>query len=89
MTSTAALSQGAINSEGDHRILCFYINATNQIQIIRFSNSSEVDFERIVFPGQRLFFESLPEAKIEIQISDVVSNIIPCQELGVLESLEE
>jgi hypothetical protein len=89
MTLTTALSQEAMNFECEQRILCFYINATNKIQIIRFSNSSEGDFERVVFPGQRLFFESVPEVKIEIQISDVFSNIIPCKELRVLESLEE
>lgn len=48
------------------RILCFYTNATSLMQIIRLSNISSKHLERVVFPGERLFFEAVPNAKLEI-----------------------
>lgn len=48
------------------RILCSYVNATNVLQIVRITNIPNWHFERVVFPGQRLLFEALPEAQLEI-----------------------
>lgn len=47
-------------------ILCCYVNGTSQIQIARITNIPNWYFERVVFPGQRLLFEALPEAQLEI-----------------------
>lgn len=71
----------------ESRILCCYVNATNQIQIARITNIDNWYFERVVFPGQRLVFEALPEALLEIHTTQVASAIlsdtIPCDRLCV------
>jgi len=69
------------------RILCCYVNVTTHIQIARIANIPEWYFERVVFPGQRLLFESPPEAKLEIYTgtfaSAILSDCIPCSRLGI------
>ena len=39
---------------------------------LRVANLPESDFERVVFPGQRLMFEAAHEAELEIYSSDIV-----------------
>lgn len=48
------------------RILCLYVNNTSTMQIARIVNIASWYFERTVFPGERLLFEALPEAELEI-----------------------
>ena len=48
------------------RILCYYVNVSSQMQIARITNIPNCDFESIVFPGQRLLFEAVPQAELEI-----------------------
>ncbi len=68
-------------------ILCCYINATSQIQIARITNIQNWYFERVVFPGQRLVFEAMPQAQLEIHTgmmaSAILSDTISCQRLKV------
>ncbi|EAW35690.1 DUF1830 domain-containing protein [Lyngbya sp. PCC 8106] len=69
------------------QILCCYVNATSQIQIARISNIANWYFERVVFPGQRLLFEALSEALLEIHTgsmaSAILSDRIPCARLQI------
>ncbi len=68
-------------------VLCCYVNATSQIQIARITNIANWYFERVVFPGQRLVFEALPQALLEIHsgamASAILSDTIPCERLCV------
>lgn len=68
-------------------ILCCYLNATNKIQIARITNVDNWYFERVVFPGQRLVFETTPRALLEIHTgmmaSAILSDTIPCGRLMV------
>lgn len=70
-------------------ILCFYTNATSQIQIARITNIPNLHFERVVFPRQRLLFEAVPNAKLEIHSrmmeSGIISDRITCSCLRVNE----
>lgn len=72
-------------------MLCYYANATNQIQVVRVSNIANWYFEKVVFPGQRLMFEAAPEAVLEIHTGAVASAIlsdkIPCYILRVIEEV--
>ncbi|MFB2919979.1 DUF1830 domain-containing protein [Aerosakkonema funiforme] len=54
------------NLENTDRILCFHINESSQIQIIRLKNIPQLKYERVIFPGERLFFEAVPNAVLEI-----------------------
>ncbi|MEN9225217.1 MAG: DUF1830 domain-containing protein [Thermostichus sp. HHBFW_bins_43] len=72
------------------RITCSYINATSSIQVARITNIDNWYFERVVFPGQRLIFEAVPEAKLEIHTgmmaSSILADTIPCEKLRVRET---
>jgi Domain of unknown function (DUF1830) len=68
-------------------LICCYVNTTSQIQVVRITNIRNWYFERVVFPGQRLMFETLPEGLLEIHTgmmaSAILSDTIPCQKLAL------
>lgn len=72
-------------SKPEH-LLCCYVNATSKIQVARITNVPNWYFERVVFPGQRLIFEALGEAQLEIHTgmmaSSILSDTIPCHRLA-------
>lgn len=78
-----------IPNNQNESILCCYVNATSQIQVARITNIENWYFERVVFPGQRLMFETLPEALLEIHsgmmASAILSDTIPCKRLSISE----
>lgn len=71
----------------DKAVLCCYVNATSQIQVARITNIEDWYFERVVFPGQRLMFEAMPSAILEIHTgmmaSAILSDTIPCDRLAL------
>jgi hypothetical protein len=79
----------SLPSDNQNRILCCYVNATSQIQVARITNIPNWYFERVVFPGQRLVFEALPKALLEIHTgmmaTAILSDTIPCERLRVEE----
>lgn len=70
-------------SEGD--VICYYVNATSKIQVVRITNIPNWYFERVVFPGQKLIFEAQPKANLEIHsgmmASSILSDTIACETL--------
>ncbi|PSB20305.1 DUF1830 domain-containing protein [Phormidesmis priestleyi ULC007] len=78
-------------SDGTDRVLCYYINATSQLQMARITHLASGCFERLIFPGQRLLFEAPPDALLEIHSSKATNTSllaqIPCQQLRVYEKL--
>jgi hypothetical protein len=73
-------------------ILCCYVNATSKIQVVRITNVPNWYFERVVFPGQRLIFEAVPLALLEVHTgmmaSAILSDTIPCVRLRIEAELE-
>ncbi|CDM95980.1 MULTISPECIES: DUF1830 domain-containing protein [Limnospira] len=71
-------------------ILCYYQNATTKLEIIRISNIPGWYFEHILFPGERLLFEAVTEAKLEIYRGDRVkpnlAQVVPCINLATKEN---
>ncbi len=63
-------------------ILCGYHNPTPQVQIIRITNIPNWYFERVVFPGEQLVFEALPEAVLEIYSNDEMGSFLRSLLLG-------
>jgi hypothetical protein len=47
--------------------LCYYINATPKMQILRIRNISNWYFERVIFAQERLFFYALCSATSPIR----------------------
>ncbi len=76
-------------SDSVQSMVCCYVNATSRIQVVRVTNIPNWYFERVVFPGQRLVFEALPEALLEVHCgmmaSAILSDTIPCESLRVFE----
>jgi Domain of unknown function (DUF1830) len=54
-------------------ILCYYINATKRIQVVRLSHLTEGEWEHILFPAQNFMFEAPPEAMLEVYKSPTLS----------------
>ena len=71
------------------RILCWYLNATNKVQIARITNIPNWYFEQTVFPGERFLFEALPEAELELyqttDIGEIQCERVRCDRLQVSE----
>ena len=85
MPQTLADSEKYLTSKCDRSILCCYINVTPQLQLVRIRNIPNLHLEQVVFPGQRLMFEAVPEAKLEIRSSETITFVVPCQNLQVTE----
>lgn len=68
-------------------ILCFYTNASQEIQIIRLANNPNTKLERIVFPSEKLLF--VGESKVQLEIytgskgKEILFDTIPCTNLQV------
>jgi Domain of unknown function (DUF1830) len=73
-------------SVGD-RLHCCYVNSTSSIQIVRITDVPNWYFERVAFPGQRLIFEAVATAHLEIHTgmmaSSILSDKIPCTKLAM------
>ena len=81
----------SIIPDSQNYILCYYVNQTHQIQITRITNLSNHTFEKIVFPQQRLLFQTLPDAILEIHTLRgnqlILLNLIECHLLSVQEKI--
>lgn len=71
------------------KILCFYVNGTRHIQIARITNIPSFHFERVLFPKQRVMFEAVPTAQLEVQTcmmgDEILTDRITCIYLSVNE----
>jgi hypothetical protein len=80
-------------SNNSDPIFCCYVNATSKMQVARITNIPDWYFERVVFPGQRLIFEAVPRALLEIHsgmvASAIISDTIPCERLAISEGDRE
>ncbi|MGV2828095.1 DUF1830 domain-containing protein [Myxosarcina sp. GI1(2024)] len=69
------------------KILCLYQNTTSNLQIIKITNPDRFQWEKVVFPGQRLLFESLIQTELNVysstQVNVITTNTIPCNNLRV------
>lgn len=74
------------------QIACEYYNQTDSVQIVRISNIDGWQFERTVYPGQKVFFETVPEAVLEVctgeMMSAVVCDRIPCLRIRAAEPIQ-
>lgn len=70
-----------------NKILCYYANNTSHVQVIKIINTTHFCFERVVFPGQRLFFEALADAQLAVFSGQVISALLKdkilCRDLQV------
>jgi len=70
------------------KIICYYFNASSERQILKLKISPGLNYEQVVFPQQKLFFEAFPNSFLEIHRNtftgtDLVDKV-RCQSLQVL-----
>jgi hypothetical protein len=68
------------------QVLCYYMNMTDEIQIVHVMNEANCDLESLVLPEERILFAALPESHLEINSSrtyGTVSEKIPCKLLNI------
>ncbi|MEL6229948.1 MAG: DUF1830 domain-containing protein [Cyanobacteria bacterium J06627_3] len=74
-------------------VLCCYVNSASKIQVVRITNIQNWYFERVVFPGQRLMFESSVKGQLEVHsgamASSILEDTIPCTRLTIAQSEDE
>ena len=74
-------------------ILCYYANFSDGIQMARITNLQSYNFEKVVFPGERLLFEAASDAQLEIYISQTgresLLEKIACDRLQVTEKVKQ
>ncbi len=83
-------SSGSLSSSPTDAILCYYTNATTHLQRACFAGVSRSQFERVIFPNQRIMFEASPDALLEVQTCGTAGTAtidhIPCAQLQVSQS---
>lgn len=67
-------------------MICCYVNTTSKVQVCRITNIPNWYLERVVFPGQRLIFETpslagVLEIHTGTMISAILTEKISCNEL--------
>lgn len=84
MIMTMALDSHSASMQ-EETTLCYYVNRTSKVQVVRISNIANWYFERVVFPGQRLIFEAYPSGQLEVyngaMASAVLADSIACDRL--------
>ena len=74
-------------------VLCCYVNSASKIQVVRITNIQNWYFERVVFPGQRLMFESSVKGQLEVHsgamASSILEDTIPCTRLIIAQAENE
>ncbi|MBE9079659.1 DUF1830 domain-containing protein [Romeria aff. gracilis LEGE 07310] len=58
------------------KILCSYQNSTSRLQVARIANIPHWYFERVIFPGDLLLFEAVPEAQLEVYSGETVTTLL-------------
>jgi hypothetical protein len=68
------------------QVLCYYINISEEIQIVHVMNESNCELECIILPEERILFAALPESHLEINSSGIYGTAlekIPCKLLNL------
>ncbi|MBW4520103.1 MAG: DUF1830 domain-containing protein [Scytolyngbya sp. HA4215-MV1] len=91
MTYLLSLLTAESPAKESNQALCYYINHTDNTQIIRAMRGAKCQFERIVFSKERILFESPLESYLEVYsclINSTQSSKIDCKSLHVHENLD-
>ena len=71
-------------------IICAYQNKTSSLQIIKIENLKSLYWEKVVFPWQRILFNTVKEAELTIYSNDnataILTDTIACLKLQISSS---
>lgn len=79
LASVSELKQNTSNQYS----LCCYTNTTPYIQVIRLVNISHTNWQRVIFPSERVLFETESGCNLEILMNQEVASWIDCKSLLV------
>ena len=83
----------SVSTRQTSKILCCYFNPTCQLQIIRVVKNRRSSLEKVVFPRQRVLFESTPEEQLEVRIKQksgqILKRLFSCISIQVDRSSEK
>ena len=72
------------------KILCYYFNSTNRIELIRLWDGRNYSLEQIIFPWERILFEAKPENILEVHTpqegEQLLESVLTCNTLKVKQS---
>ncbi|MEO1295639.1 MAG: DUF1830 domain-containing protein [Cyanobacteria bacterium J06636_16] len=60
-----------ISGDEEQATTCYYSNHTPYLEILRISNVQDWYFEKLIFPRQRLTFESPTQGVVEIYTTEL------------------
>ncbi len=67
------------------KVLCHYINSTHKMQLIRVLDNHNCNYEKVIFPQQRILFEAILEGRLEVYIEQegkqMLKEIFSCHNL--------
>jgi hypothetical protein len=66
-------------------ILCYYVNPSDRLQVLRSGSDRRWHLKRIVFPGERLLFKAPCGASVQIDRGKNQTEVLGCDLLEVRE----
>ena len=74
-------------------MLYCYTNSTHKMQLIRVLTNDSCNYEKVVFPQQRIFLSAIPEGWLEVYIErdgkQVLEKMFSCQDLPANQPQQE
>lgn len=58
------------------KILCYYTNSTPKIQLIRVLDGHNCNYEKVVFPQQRILFATTLEGRLEVYLEGLEKPVL-------------
>jgi len=77
-----------VPASGITPILCYYINESKNIEVIRAMNGAKCNFERVLFSEERILFTTFPESYLHIYsflLHRIRSSKVDCKLLNINE----
>jgi hypothetical protein len=71
-----SLLTAEFSEEESPQLLCYYINVTDETQIVHVMNESKCYLESVVLPQERILFTALPESHLKIYSSSIYDPVI-------------
>lgn len=70
------------------QMLCYYLNHTHKMQLVRVVDSDDYSEEKLVFPHQRILFAGIKEGRLEVYSEHkgkkVLEKILYCYQLQTM-----
>ncbi len=86
MSYLLSLLTGELPEKDNSKVLCYYVNKTDAIQLIYVRNETNDEIHSVVFPKESILFLAFSSAHLEVnsfRINERILTKIPCQSLNL------